>query len=371
MRSAGSPISTSGCSTTSPMIKALSLLAWLREVAVDPVSIRMIRLALGVTLSVALAYGIEWPLSFLFPVLTAVFLSLPLPMPSLVGGLRNMLHSLLAFGIGLSFSLFFIKFPLAYLLMLGLVLFHLYYYLNRGGSFWFTLMSMLAILLLPMLANTAEGLATGLALGFIGTSWLTMIMVWIAHFLVPDPVRGKLPPRPGFQPGYSAVAARTALKSTVVIFPLASLFIVYDLIDFLLVMIFSAIFILKPELSKGKEAGQNSLISTILGGLSAWVFYWLIVAVPQYHFFIVLMFFTTLVFARNIFSGNPTAKYYGSALSALLVLVNGSMAADTNFSVLFTQRIALIVLAVIYIIAVLKVLDSYWPVKPQQASALS
>jgi hypothetical protein len=33
---------------------------------------------------------------------------------------------------------------------------------------------------------------------------------------------------------------------------------------------------------------------------------------------------------------------------------------------LFMQRIALIVLAVIYIIAMLKVLDSYWPAKPQQ-----
>jgi hypothetical protein len=348
------------------MIKALSPLAWLREITADPVSIRMIRLALGVTLSVALAYGVEWPLAFLLPVLTAVFLSLPLPMPSLVGGLRNMLHSLLAFGLGLVFSLFFINFPMAYLLMLGLVLFHLYYYLNRGGSFWFTLMSMIAILLLPMLANTDEGLATGLALGFIGTSWLTMIMVWIAHLLVPDPIRGKLPPSPGFQPGYSAVAAKTALKSTMVVFPLASLIIVFGLMDFLLAMIFSAIFILKPELSKGKEAGTNSLISTILGGLVAWVFYWLIVAVPQYHFFIVLMFFTTLVFAMNIFSGKPGAKYYGSALSALLVLINGSMAADAEFSALFMQRIALIVLAVIYIIAMLKVLDSYWPAKPQQ-----
>ena len=340
-------------------------MAWLREVADDPVSIRIIRLALGVTISVALAYGIEWPLAFLFPVLTAVFLSLPLPMPSLAGGLRNMLHSLLAFGIGLVFSLFFINYPLAYLMMLGLVLFQLYYYLNRGGSFWFTLMSMIAILLLPMLANTAEGLAAGLALGFIGTSWLTMIMVWIAHLLVPDPIHGKLPPRPGFQPGYSAVAAKAALKSTLVIFPLASLFIIFDLMDFLLVMIFSAIFILKPELSKGREAGQNSLISTVLGGLVAWIFYWLIVAVPQYHFFIVLMFFTTLLFGMNIFSAKPTAKYYGSALSALLVLINGSMSADADFSALFLQRITLIVLAVVYIIAALKVLDRYWPARPQ------
>ena len=327
----------------------------------DPVTRRILRLAVGVTISVALAYGIEWPLAFLFPVLTAVFLSLPLPMPSLKAGLRNMWHSLLAFGIGLVFSLFFINYPMAYLLMLGLALFHLYYYLNRGGSFWFTLMSMLAILILPMLANTAEGLAAGLALGFVGTSWLTMIMLWFSHLLVPDPVRGQLPPRPGFQPGYNAVAANSALKSTLVVFPLASMFIVYDLMDFLLVMIFSAIFILKPELSKGREAGQNSLISTLLGGFAAWIFYWLIVAVPQYHFFVLLMFLTALVFAANIFSGRPSAKYYGSALSALLVLVNGSMGADAEFTALFVQRIALIVLAVVYIVAALKMLNSYLP----------
>ena len=341
---------------------------WLAEIAEDQVSVRIVRFALGVTLAVALAYGIEWPLSFLLPVLTTVLLSLPLPMPTLAAGLRNMSHSLLAFGIGLVFSLFFIKYPLAYILMLGLVLFHLYYYLNRGGSFWLTLMSMIAILMLPMLANTAEGLATGLALGFIGTSWLTVVMVWFSHLLVPDPGGARLPAKSGFQPGFSAPAAKSALKSTLVVLPMASLFIIFDLMDYLLVMIFSAIFILKPELSKGKEAGQNSLVSTILGGLCAWVFYWLIVAVPEYHFYIALMLLTTLVFGMNIFAQKPTAKYYGSALVALLILVNGSMGGGSDFTTLFIQRIVLIVLAVLYITAMLKILDSYWPAKQQDDS---
>lgn len=349
--------------STEAASKIPSLKAWLQEIGQDQTSVRVIRFATGVTISVALAYGIEWPLSFLLPVLTSVLLSLPLPIPSLQAGLRNMLHTLSAFGLGLIFSLFFLQYPLAYILMLGLVLFHLYYYLNRGGSFWLTLMSMIAILLLPMLANTHEGLATGLSMGFVFTSWLTVIMVWVSHLLVPDPQTAKLPRMSGFQPGYSPMAAQTAFKSTVIIFPLASLFIIFNLMDFLLVMIFSAIFILKPELSKGKEAGQNSLISTILGGVCAWVFYWLIVAVPEYHFYIILMLLTTLIFAMNIFSAKPSAKYYGSALIALLILVNGSMAEGSEFTVLFAMRIILIVLAVLYIVAALKILDSYWPAK--------
>jgi len=351
--------------STEATSKLPSIKVWLQEIAQDQTSVRVIRFAVGVTISVALAYGIEWPLSFLLPVLTAVLLALPLPMPSLQAGLRNMLHTLSAFGLGLMFSLFFLQYPLAYILMLGFALFHLYYYLNRGGSFWLTLMSMIAILLLPMLANTHEGLATGMSMGFVSTSWLTVIMIWVSHLLVPDPQTAKNPQRPGFQPGYSAIAAQTALKSTAIIFPLASLFIIFNLMDYLLVMIFSAIFILKPELSKGKEAGQNSLISTILGGVCAWVFYWLIVAVPEFHFYITLMLLTTLIFGINIFSAKPTAKYYGSALVALLILVNGSMAEGANFTALFAMRIILIVLAVLYIVTALKILDSYWPAKQQ------
>ena len=89
----------------------------------------------------------------------------------------------------------------------------------------------------------------------------------------------------------------------------------------------------------------------------------MIVAVPEFHFYIVLTLFTALVFGINIFSAKPSARYFGSAFVALLILVNGSMGEGAEFTQLFAQRIALIVLAVLYIVAVLKVLDNYWPAK--------
>jgi hypothetical protein len=349
--------------STEATVKAYSLNAWLRALGQDQTSVRIIRFTLGVTLAAALAYAINWPLSFLLPILTSFMLSLPLPMPSLQAGLRNMLHTLMAFGAGLIFSLFFLQFPLVYIVMLGLVLFHIYYYLNRGGSLWLALMSIVAILLLSMLGNTHEGLATGISLGFIGTGWLTIIMVWLSHLLVPDPQATSFPQAPGFQPGYSRPAAKAALKSTIVILPLAGLFFMFDLISYMLVMIFAALFILKPDLSAGREAGMNSLISTLLGGVCAWLFYWLIVAVPEYPFYVALMFLTALYFGSNIFSGKPMAKYYGSALIALLILVNSSMGEDASFTEAFIMRIILITSAVVYIVAALKLLDSFWPVQ--------
>ncbi len=356
--------------STEVAVKASSMKAWLRALGQDQVSVRIIRFAIGVTLSAALAYGINWPLSFLLPILVSFMLSLPLPMPSLQAGLRNMLHTLIAFGAGLVFSLFFLQFPLVYLVMLGLVLFHLYYYLNRGGSLWLALMSIIAILLLSMLGNTHEGLATGISLGFIGTGWLTIIMVWFSYLLVPDPQAAPYPQAPGFQPGYSQPAAQAALKSTIVILPLASLFFMFDLTSYMLVMIFAALFILKPELSAGREAGMNSLVSTLIGGAFAWAFYWLIVAVPEYYFYVALMFLTSLYFGMHVFSGKPTAKYYNSALIALLILVNGSMGEGAEFTEKFIMRVILITLAVTYIVTALRVLDSFWPVEqPEEESS--
>ncbi|WP_019028465.1 DUF2955 domain-containing protein [Colwellia piezophila] len=333
---------------------------FLSSLYADVSAMRVLRFAFGVTFSCGLAYGINWPLAFLMPVFTAMILAMPLPKPSVKASLNNMMSTLKAFAIGLAFSLFFLQYPIAYLIVLAVVLFHLYYYLNRGGSFWFTLMSMIAILVLPMIANSNEGLAIGFSAGFVYSSWLTIAMLWLAHFVFPDPSFTQFPIKPKYSKAYSKLAALTALKSTLVVFPIAAIFISYGLSDYLLVMVFSALFILKPDLAQGKEAGKNSLLSTFLGGAFACVFYWLIVAVPQFHFYLLLLFSTALFFGRHIFSGTPMAKYYSSGFIALLVIVNSAMAADSNFSEIIIQRVLLISSAIFYIICALKVLERYW-----------
>ena len=326
----------------------------------DVNAMRVLRFAFGVTVACALAYGINWPLAFLMPVFTALLLAMPLPKPSVKASLNNMMSTLQAFALGLAFSLFFLQYPIAYLITLALVLFHLYYYLNRGGSFWFTLMSMIAILVLPMIANSNEGLAIGFSAGFVYSSWLTIAMLWLAHFVFPDPSFTQFPVKPKYTNRYSKVAAQLALKSTLVTFPIAAVFITFGLSDYLLIMIFSAIFILKPDLTQGKEAGRNSLLSTLLGGVFAWFFYWLIVAVPQFYFYLLLLLATTLFFGRHIFSGTNMSKYYSSGCIALLVIINSAMAADSNFNAILAQRILLISGAIIYIVCALKVLERFF-----------
>ncbi len=325
-------------------------------------SIRVMRFAMGVTFAIAVSAAIDWPLAFLVPILTSIFLAMPIPRIGLHAGLKNMLYTISAFFIGVVFTLFLLPYPLAYIPMLALVLFNLYYMLNRGGSFWFVLMALLATLILPMLGNNNEGLAAGFALGFVFSGWITILMIWFAFLLIPDPPdTPALPKKPGLQTGFSAPAAQAALKSTVVVLPLVVLFIAFNLVELIVVMVFTAIFTLAPDVSKGKAAGINSLKSTLIGGFYAFIVYNLLVAVPQYHFFIVLMFLTTLVFASAIFSDKPNGKYYASAFSTLYILVNSSLAEGADFSSAFILRFTFILLATLYVVYSLMLFERYWP----------
>ena len=327
-----------------------------------PQQLRTLRYALGLTIASALAFGIGSPLSFLFPVLSAVFLALPLPKLSLSQGFRNMRDTLFAFAVGFIFSQFLLPFPVVYVPLLALALFQTYYHLNRGGSLWLVLMLLICLLLMPMLAGVHEGLATGVVSGLVSYSWLTIALLWLVHYLVPDPAGSpSLPVSPGVRPGFSAPAALAALKSTVVVLPIAIVFIANNWISQILIMVFAAIFTLSPNLDKGREAGLNSIRSTLIGGAAAFIVYWLLVAVPEYHFLIVLMFFASLCFGAAINSAAPIAKYLPSAMVAMIILVNSSLAEDADFSENFVLRILFISLAAIYVVSALKVLDVFWP----------
>lgn len=334
----------------------------------NPQQIRALRYTVGLTIATTLAFGIAWPLSFLFPVLSAVMLALPLPKPTLSQGLRNMRDTLFAFGVGFLITQFILPHTVIYIPILALALFHTYYHLNRGGSFWLVLMLLICLLLMPMLAGVNEGLAIGVVSGLVGSSWLTICLLWLAHYIVPDAPGGPAMPQnakkpPGYQPGYSAPGAVFALKSTIVALPIALVFLANNWTGQILVMVFAAIFTLSPNLDKGKEAGMNSIKSTLIGGVVAFFVYWLLVAVPEYFFLILLMFATSLGFGIAINSGKPIAKYLPSAMVAMIILVNSSLAEDTNFSDVFVKRILFISLAAIYVVTALRVLDAFWSKK--------
>jgi hypothetical protein len=322
--------------------------------------VRTLRFGLGVWASSLLAFVFQWPLFFLAPVLAAFFLSLPLPAPTGWNAVRLFWHIVAAFAIGLVFSQFLLVYPMAFVTLLGLALFHTYYRLNRGGSVLFALMSLIALLLLPMLALSHQAVSEGTANWFIVSAGFAVLAYLVAHQLLPDPggTRG-LPPGRGFKPEYSPAGAYAALKSTLAVMPIALLFLSLQLTGEILVLVFAAIFSLSPQAAKGREAGLKSLTSTFVGGAVAVVFYALIVAVPSIWFFALLLALTTLGFGAAIFSGRPSAKYMASAMIAVLILIGGAMGEDVDFADKLVTRIVLIGLATVWVVSALSVLERW------------
>ena len=326
-------------------------------------SARILRFALGMALAMAIGFGFDLPLPFLLPVLTAALLGTKQPAPTLRQGLNNILQIAMAFGLGLVFSLFALAYPLVYVPALGLVLFHIFYLVNRGGAAFFAIMSLIAVLLLPMMAQQVDALAIGIAAGFAGSAVLAVGLQWLAHGILPDPVdtraSGKTPG--GFQSGYSAAATHNAMKSTLVVLPVAILFIAAHWSSQALVIIFVAIYSVAPVLRVSKHASLTKLIANVGGGCVALVFYWLLVAVPEYYFLIALSLLTALLFGSAMFSDRPSAPYYSSAFSTLLILISTSMAEGSDFAANFWIRIALVSIAGLYVVGALSVLEHLWP----------
>lgn len=325
-------------------------LAWTRDLR----TARILRYAFGITAAVLVSFAFAWPLFFLTPVLAAVLLGTPLPAPGLTQVGRMLVDLFMAVSLGLAFTLFLIPYPLVYVPLLGLTLFWIYYALNRGGSIWRVLMSLIAVLILPLLGNSGDGLPMAFAGWFAWSGGLAIAVYLLAHTLFPDPESDA--PRPAKKPrlrGYVPAAADAALRSTLVTLPLAVAFIALNWASQALVLVMVAVFTLMPDLTKSRAAGIKSLTSTLIGGLSALLIYWLIVAVPDLHFFALVMLVVMLSFALAIFSGGPRAAYMGSAATTVIVLIGSVMGEDVSFTDVFLTRVLLIAVATLYVVVAL------------------
>ena len=319
---------------------------------------RVLRFAVGTTLATAVAYAFAWPLYFLTPVLTITFLARP-QLGFAPGMWKLSLHVLAAVGLGLAFSLFLQPYALVYIVLLGLVIFKIYYLLNRRGPFFLAVMSLLAVLILPLAGMAYEEVATVLGAYFALSVSLAILICILAHALFPDPPSAPPRPRPTFQSGYVPAAARAALKSTLAVWPLAVLFMAAEFYSDILVLVFAAVLSLVPQAARGWATGMKLLASTLFGCLAAIVVYWLLVAVPEYHFFLVVWLLAMTVFAGLIFSDRPLAGYMGSAATAMTVLVSGSLSAQASFVDEMVGRVLLIAAATLYVSAAMSLLDRF------------
>jgi len=322
---------------------------------------RILRFAIGITLGMTLATGIAWPLSFLTPVLVGLLLSSPAPL-TLRAGLAFIALIGLAMGASLAFSIALLSYPVLFLALVGLLLFRIFHAASGDANPLSILWMVVGFCAIPLVTLTsAQAGAIVAAFITIGAA-VAVALALLVQGLIPDPAVSSAavaPPTPKSIPEASE-RFRSAAISTLAVWPLLVFFYAFQLTGDLLVLIFAAILAISANMRAGWKGGIALIIANLGGGVIAIVVYNLLVAVPEFGFFVVLMLLTTLLIGQRRFSDAPTAGLYGSAINTVLIIIGGVTTSTDEAGAEIYVRITQIIVAVIYIVVALGLLESLW-----------
>ena len=322
-------------------------------------NLRILRYAVGSTLAMAFAMGFAWQLSFLTPVLALSFLATPAPRPTLKAGIVFVTVIAVACMAGLLLSRYLLPYPLVFIPFTGLLLLRLFYAKSGGASPLLITWLMIAILLIPLMAMQSPALAVGVAGGIVFGAAMTVLVVWLAYGIFPDPAGPQnepVAPAPAPAPTKTE-RLRDSILSTVVVLPVLIMFYSFEFVGSLLVLIFIALLSMQPSFAKNFEAGFALIIGNVVGGLAAIVFYNLLVVVPEFVFLIVLTLLAGLIFGSRVFSGKKTAPLYGMAFSTVLLVIGSTPSSTGDAGAKVYTRIVQIMLAVGYVVVAFGVIE--------------
>jgi uncharacterized membrane protein YccC len=325
----------------------------------DVNSVRALRLALTTTAAVAIAYTIDWPLSFITTIFVWGFLNTPNPRQTLREGVGNIIYIFLGTGLGVLLTLSLLNMPVVVLLVLLLLMLMIFYANNSGAPPFFVIWLLIGITLIPMMGFTSQALAIEIAKNITFGGIVAVCLVWLAYGLLPNP--------PGADEKLKAAVSplpspderlRAAILSTMVSYPVVLLFFVFNISGAVIIMIFIAILSQQTNLGVGKKMGSALIMGNIFGGITAMFIYELLVMVPQFEFLLLLMFAGSLLFATANYSERPAAPLYGMAFSTVLLLIGtGTMPYGDEVDTKFVLRILQISIAVLYIVGAFKLLE--------------
>ena len=334
----------------------------------DARSRRVLRYATGAMLAVALAMGVAWDLSFLTPVLSLTFLAAVGPPPTLRRGLTVAAIIAASCFTGLWVSEYLLPYPLVFFLVFGLLLLWLFYAQLGGTSPFLITWLLIALLVLPMLAVQSPELARFVAAGIITGAAATLVVVWLAYALIPEPrqtLDGNAPPK-------TSHAAKTAAPLTteerfasaavaaVVVLPVFFLFYLFEWTGGILVLVFVALLSLQPGFAKDFKAGAALIVGNVIGGVAAVAMFELLTVVPEFSFLLLLTFLAGLLFGSRLMSTSPKAALFGMAFSTLLLVIGStttSAAGDATSKVY--DRILQLMIAVVYVVVAFGVIERY------------
>jgi len=312
---------------------------------------QIMRFATGLLVAIALAYGFNWPLAFLTPVLVAKFLGPNTTRIKLSGLLTLFIIIAAAFFVGFALSSSLINYPVVFILVVTLILFWLAYWGNSGGNEIAITMLLVAITLIPMLSMLHPMIAKQAILGVLCSCVVALMITLICNEIFVKGIGDKLAEQAAPIADH-AVRVRMSLLSVVMIVPVLVFFLYFQLTGAVLVLIFIAILAQKPDFVAGVKGASALLLGNSIGGIAAILMFSLLLAAPNYSFALLLYAIVILIFSQFIFSNRKLSPIYAMALTTVIIIISGSTLEDGGASSKFYMRIFQIAMACGYIVLV-------------------
>ena len=337
---------------------------------------RILRLALGVTLALVISQAVAWPMSFLAPILVAVLLGLPLPLPRMVGGLKLLVVLIAPVALVALLLLPFITLYRDVAVILAVLgLFWSFLFSARGGSPVVGQLLTVGLAVVIAIGSVASALVPALVAGLAVGAGVAILIVWITHGVLPDPSLPpmKRPPAPAADPRQARLGA---LRALAVMLPV-TLYVLFspDSAAYMAVMIKGATLAQQASAEGHRTAARDLLASTAWGGAAAIAGFWLLGLWPSLGFFALIVALAALAFGRGMFRGpgpHPRAGMWSYALVTMLILLLPA-SADAPFGqaagAAFWSRLWQFVLVTAYAGVAVRMFDALWPARPARRAA--
>jgi len=328
---------------------------------------QVFRLAFGMALSAGIAFGLAWPLAFLTPVITAKLLTIQKALPLKAGvGFIVILSGALILTRELLIPT--LDYPVIHLLLTGLILFLLFYAKAGGTNPILVVLLMLGVLVVPLAGTVSETLAVAVTQGLIFATVVAVAMLYITAAIFPDPrveegsgvaaEESSEAADEGSEAGLSPqIRSALALRSLIVLFPLAVGFQLFSLLGFMVALIMATLLALEPGYGKHLKAGKGLILANLVGGLIAVGIYRLLVWVPSFIFFVLLVFLGGLWMGGWIFSGRPLGRLLGGGITTVFLILGPVLTGEAAAGVELLIRLGLIMGAVVYVVLAFGLLE--------------
>ena len=306
---------------------------------------RTLRIALVMALGLTVAEARDQPFAFLSALFAVQLLVKSPSAPSLAQGVGFAIIMAVSSGVALTLCSMLLDRPVAYLLLLSLIIFGCFWLLALGRGGPLPQFLLLCNVMIPVLAVQSADLSTDFAAVMIDAGVIAPLLVWLAHGLLPAAHVAQAPAQ-------IVSAPQKAIQSAVVAFIVLILPFVHFMLNpeaasFVILVTIIGIAVQPPE-ARGLAA-MGLLLGNLIGGIAASMAFYLLTLLPWLGLLFLVTFLAGLILAGALHSGGKLAPVFGIALSTFLILFGLGLAPIGDGSAAaFVSRLVDVALASLY-----------------------